>query len=628
MAYQLSPGVLDREIDLTGIVPGVASTEGGYVGNFNWGPLDEIVMVSNEAELVERFGKPDDNTYVSFFTAANFLSYARNLKLVRANANSNTAVANSTGGAVRIKNETDYVENYYDGSGTVGSWAAKYAGALGNSLKVSICPSDAAFSGNNSLTANAVSGANTVIFSDVVANDTGRVLAVGDYITLAGDGEKEVVAISGNTVTVNTTFSSNLSEVAVSSRWYYSDEFEDAPGTSSFASARSGANDEMHVIVVDAGGQISGIPNTVLEKFAFVSKASDAVASAGVTNYYKDVIKDRSKYIWWMDHMSGGTNWGSSAVGTTFTEVKNTETVRLSGGADVAPTNGHVMLGYDKFKDDLVDVTFLMTGEWGSTVSGYVINNVAEVRRDCVVYVSPRKADVVLNDGNEVADILSYRNAFTSSSYAFMTDNWKYQFDKYNNTFRWIPDNGDIAGISARSDFNTDPWFSPAGLNRGQMKNVTKLAWISNQSERDELYKKGVNSVVTFPGEGTVLWGDKTLLAKPSAFDRINVRRLFIVLRKAITKAARYSLFEINDRFTRAQFVAMVEPFLRDVQGRRGIYEFRVNCNEVNNTPVVIDRNEFVADIIVKPARSINFITLNFVAIGTGVTFEEVVGSF
>ena len=626
--YQLSPDVEAREIDLTTIVPGVGSTEGALVINAVWGPLEEIVMVANETEQVERFGPPDSNTFTTFFTGANFLSYGRNLKLVRANANSNTAVANSTAGAVTIKNENHYVENYYDGSGTYGSWAAKYPGALGNSLKFSSCPSAEAFGATHSLLANVVANTTTITFSDVVANDTGRLVSVGDYITVGSAGEREVTAVSGNTATVNLAFTSNASEVAVSSRWYYAAEFEGAPGTSDFVSARGGSNDEIHIIVVDAGGKFTGIPNSVLEKFAFVSKASDAQASSGVSNYYRDVIRDRSKYGWWMDHQSGGTNWGTESLSKAFTVVKATETNRLTGGSDAAVTTAQAILAYDRFKNEEVDISFVMTADWGPTVVTHVINNLVEFRKDCVAYISPEKADVVQNDGNEVTDILSYRNGLPSTSYAFMTDNWKYQFDKYNNTFRWVPDNGDVAGIGVQSDFNTDPWFSPAGLNRGQMKNVTKLAWVSNKSERDELYKKGVNSIVTFPGEGTVLWGDKTLLAKPSAFDRINVRRLFIVMRKSITKAARYSLFEFNDRFTRAQFVSLVEPFLRDIQGRRGIYDFRVNCDERNNTPVVIDRNEFIADIYVKPARSINFITLNFVAVGTGVSFEEVVGAF
>lgn len=630
MAYQLSPGVEAREIDLTTIVPGVGTTEGGFAGNFNWGPLDEITLVSSEVDLVSRYGKPDSTTFKDFFTCANFLSYARNLKIVRANANSNTAVADVSSGNVTIRNETHYEESYYDGSGNFGPWAAKYPGALGNSLRVSSCPTSNAFTANGSLTANVVSGNTTVVLSDDAANDTSRVLVAGDYVNFGGQtGYLEVVSVTNDNITLNVAPTTNLTSESFTAKWKYADEFEDAPGTSDWASNRGGSGDEMHVIVVDEGGSFSGVPNTILEKFAFVSKASDAQESSGVTNYYIDAIKNRSKYIWWMDHQSGGTNWGSMSTGITFTAVNSPQYNRLVGGTDIAPTNGNLLTAYDRFKnEDEIDISFLLTGAHGSTVGTYVINNIAEFRKDCVVLLSPDRADVVNNDGDEYPDIIDFRNSLPSSSYAFLTDNWKYQFDKYNNTFRWIPDNGDVGGIMVRSDFDTDPWFSPAGLNRGHVKNVTKLAWNSNRSERDELYKKGVNSIVTWPGQGTVLWGDKTLLSKPSAFDRINVRRLFIVLRKAITKAARYSLFEINDRFTRSQFIATVEPFLRDVQGRRGIYDFKVVCDETNNTPTVIDRNEFIGDIYIKPARSINYINLNMIAVGTGVAFEEVIGQF
>jgi phage tail sheath protein FI len=251
-----------------------------------------------------------------------------------------------------------------------------------------------------------------------------------------------------------------------------------------------------------------------------------------------------------------------------------------------------------------------------------------DTRKDCLVFLSPEKSDVVNNPGGEVTDTVAYRQTLTTSSYAVMDSNWKYQYDKYNDVYRWIPCNGDVAGLCARTDLERDPWFSPGGLNRGVLKNVIKLAYNPSKTNRDDLYVKGINPIVSFQGEGTVLFGDKTLLVKPSAFDRINVRRLFIVLEKAISRAARFSLFEFNDQFTRAQFVSLVEPFLRDVQGRRGITDFRVVCDETNNTGEVIDRNEFVGDIYIKPARSINYIQLNFVAVRTGVAFEEIVGQF
>ena len=408
------------------------------------------------------------------------------------------------------------------------------------------------------------------------------------------------------------------------------------PGTSIHTGNLNGANDEMHIIVIDEDGKFSGAANTILEKYAYVSKASDAYNDDGSSNYYVNVINDRSKYIYVLNHLQSNPDqvddtatWGLPASGQTFAEGNNWVTWSLSGGVDALSTDADVIAGYDKFLNaEEVDVSLIVTGAANTAVVEHTIENIAEVRKDCVSFLSPLMNQVVNNDGNEVDDSVAQRNQYNSTSYAVMDNNWKLQFDKYNNVYRWVPCNGDIAGLCVRTDYERDPWYSPAGFNRGHIKNVTTLAYNATQSERDDLYKAGINPIVTFPGEGTILYGDKTMLAKPSAFDRINVRRLFIVLEKAITRAARYSLFEFNDEFTRAQFVALVEPFLRDVQGRRGIYDFRVVCDETNNTPEVIDRNEFIGDIYIKPARSINFIQLNFIAVRTGVAFEEVVGKW
>jgi hypothetical protein len=564
MAFQLSPGVNVSEIDLTTIVPSVGTSEGAFAGRFNWGPVNEIVTLGTELELVDRFGRPDSNTYLSFFSAANFLSYGRTLRVVRA-ANTLSAL-NATGGTedVFIANRDEYVSEYQDlsANAAVGMFAAKFAGNLGNSLKVSV-------------------------FAD-----------------------------SGN----NTTFAA----------WPYSEEFNGTPGTSTFATNVNGVRDEMHVIVIDEDGRITGRANTVLEKFGYVSKASDAINDDGSSNYYVDVIAERSKYVYVMNHGANANNWGTTSAGITFVKGDTTYNESLTGGTEGnGPTDANLIVAYDRFANpEEVDVSLIVTGAASQTVSEHVVDNIATVRKDCVVFISPTQADAVNNAGNETTDIIDFRNQFNSSSYAFMDSGWKYQFDKYNNVYRWIPLNGDIAGLCVRTDFERDPWFSPAGFNRGQIKNVVKLAWNPTKSQRDDLYKAGINPVVAFPGEGVVLYGDKTMLAKPSAFDRINVRRLFIVLEKAIAKAARYSLFEFNDEFTRAQFTALIEPYLRDVQGRRGIFDFRVVCDETNNTPEVIDRNEFVGDIYIKPARSINFIQLNFVAVRTGVAFDEIVGRF
>jgi phage tail sheath protein FI len=567
MAFQVSPGVVTSEVDLTTVVPAVATTTGAFCGVFNWGPAEIAIQVSDETKLVEFFGKPDSNTAVSFFTCANFLSYGSDIRVVRAvnGVNTNTAVTNSSSN-VLIKNDETYFNNYYNSnSATVGAWAARYPGAKGNSLKVSVW-----------------ANANATLFAS----------------------------------------------------WPYQGNFTSAPGTSPYAASVSGANDEMHIVVVDEDGLFTGTSNTVLEVYPFVSKASDAKDSVGNSNYYRDVIYRLSKYIHWTDHLdvaNTSATWGKSAAGRTFAQlvdVSAVHTVSLVNGTDGGPVSGNVQTGYAKFiNPEEIDVSLVMTGNHDSATVLYAIQNVSEARKDSVTFVSPTLANCQSSTATD--DIVNYRKnalANVSSSYAVMDSGWKYQYDKYNDIYRWIPLNGDIAGICARTDAVRDPWFSPAGSSRGAIRNLVKLAYYPTSTQRDTLYKNGINPVVSFPGEGTILFGDKTMLGKPSAFDRINVRRLFIVLEKAIAIAARSSLFEFNDEFTRAQFVSLVEPFLRTVKGRRGIFDYRVVCDTTNNTPDVIDRNEFVGDIYVKPARSINFIKLNFVAVRTGVAFEEVVG--
>jgi phage tail sheath protein FI len=475
-----------------------------------------------------------------------------------------TATINPVGTA--IYNAQFYSANFINGGGVIGEWAAKYPGKLGNTLKVSMAD------------------ANTY------------------------------------------------------STWAYKNEFDAAPGTSDSCASIGGSNDEMHIIVIDEKGFISGVENAVLEKYAFVSKASDNKKQDGTNNYYKDVINSRSEWLWWMDHTDQitvpveQTNWGNLMAGTHFHAMTAPLTQSLSGGIDDASaTPGQTMEAYELFANaTLYDVSLIMTGKANADVVNYVIDNVALTRLDCVVFTSPVNIDtdeVIIGDTSEhVQSVIDFRNQLSSNSYTVLDSGFKYQYDRYNDVYRWVPLNGDIAGLCARTDYTNDPWWSPGGLNRGQVKNVVRLSCNPNQTNRDTLYRNSVNPVVTFPGQGTVLFGDKTLLAKPSAFDRINVRRLFIVLEKSIATAAKYQLFEFNDAFTRGQFKNLIEPFLRDVQGRRGITDFLVKCDESNNTGEVIDRNEFVADIFVKPTRSINFITLNFVASRSSIAFSEIGG--
>ena len=570
MAFQISPGVNVSEVDLTTVVPSVLTTSGAFAGRFQWGPANKIKLIDSEITLTKTFGEPNSNTATSFFTAANFLAYGNNLQVVRAvgastlNADANTANAN-----IQITNEDAYEATYLNvnSSNINGPFTARYPGALGNSIKIEVFDS-----------------ANTTLFNT----------------------------------------------------WTYKSYFTSTPGTSTQVSDAGGANDEFHIVVVDNNGLFTGSPGTVLETYPFVSKLSTGTLN-GSSTYYKQVIFNNSKYIYSMDpvdYANTNTTWGSSNAAITFARIDNTTyangyySIALAGGVDSAPTDGNIQTAYGLFTNkETIDISLVMTADANVTVQKWVIDNIATARKDCVAFISPPSANVVNVAGNETTNINSWLSALNiSSSFVVADSGWKYQYDKYNNVYRWIPLNGDIAGLCVYTDTIKDPWFSPAGFNRGAIKNCIKLAWNPTKAYRDTLYSAGVNPVVTFPGQGTVLFGDKTLQAKPSAFDRINVRRLFITLEKSIAKAAQYSLFELNDEFTRAQFVSLVTPFLRDIQGRRGITDFKVVCDSTNNTSQVIDSNQFVGDIYIKPARSINFIQLNFVAVGTGVDFNTIVG--
>jgi phage tail sheath protein FI len=640
MAFQVSPGVLVQERDLTRIIPAVSTSVGAFAGEFRKGPLDEIVTVSSEQELVETFGKPDSNNFEDFFSAANFLQYSNALRVVRAQ-NSSVANAVASGSAFVIKNETDYINNFATGQGSVGEWAARTAGAWGNNLLVSICPSAAAYETTvvTTLGVAAVAGATSVTVT------SGTNIAVGDIINFSttastsdyNDGhEYRVTAKSTNVITIvrHPSGTGGLQRAITNGcnirrRWRFYDQVAGAPGTSPYATSKGGSNDEIHVIVVDEDGGLTGTANTVLEVYQKLSKASDAKSPQGDTNYYPTVIQTRSKYVYWMDHNSGGSNWGNTASGTTFTAVSTPTLTSLQSGSDgSAVTVAQKKTAYEKFLDsETVDVGLIIAGPGDSTHVDNVIS-IAEDRKDAVAFVSPERSDVVnvANANTQTSNVVGFYNSIRSSSYVVFDSGYKYQYDRYNDVYRFVPLNGDIAGLSARTDLIADSWYSPAGFNRGTIRGAVKLAYNPNKTQRDDLYRNRVNAVVTFPGQGTVLFGDKTGLSAPSAFDRINVRRLFIVLEKAISTASKFQLFEFNDEFTRANFRNIVEPFLREVQGRRGITDFLVVCDETNNTGEVIDRNEFIAEIFVKPARSINFITLQFVATRTGVSFEEVAG--
>ena len=641
MAFQVSPGVLVQEKDLTNVIPAIATTIGAVAGQFSQGPMDEVTTISSEKELVETFGKPDSNTFEYFFSAASFLQYSSSLRVVRA-ANSGSVNAVVSGTALQIKN-TDHYQNgdgstgpYNTGSANVGEWAARTAGAWGNSLQVSVCPSANAYEMAAKTTTDDTS---TAVGDTTITLTSATDFSVGDIVNFAeaGGHEYRITAISSDTITfvrhpsgTGGLHTAVANGSAVRRRWRYYDLVDAAPGTSTYTSTRSGSGDEMHIVVVDEDGAITGNAGEVLEVYSNVSKASDAKTAQGDSNYYVDVIYNQSQYIYWMDHVATGSNWGSTATGTTFTALSLPFTRSLVSGADgSAVSNAELKTAYEKYQDgDTVDVNLIIAGKGDATHIDNLIT-IAENRKDAVVFCSPERADVVnvTNATTQTSNVKAFFDSIRSSSYAVFDSGYKYTYDKYNDVFRYVPLNGDTAGLAARTDLVADSWFSPAGFNRGVMRGVVKLAYNPNKTQRDELYRARINPVVTMPGQGTILFGDKTGLSTPSAFDRINVRRLFITLEKAISTASKFQLFEFNDEFTRAQFRNIVEPFLRDVQGRRGITDFSVVCDETNNSPdLVVDRNEFRADIFVKPNRSINFIQLQFVATRSGVAFEEVVG--
>ena len=577
MAFSESPAITVREIDASGVVPAVSSSTGAFAGNFRWGPAYETKLISNEAQLAETFGAPSQATSVDFHTAAYFLKYTNALQVVRVlgdegeanagyNAYNHNAAANGLQPQINTNDEFDNISYAaFDSDGH--TWMAKWPGELGNSLRVSVCPQGANF-------------------------DT----------------------------------------------WAYKDNFDAAPGTSDFATGKNALNDEVHVAIIDAGGKFSGTKGTVLETYPFVSVAGNAKTADGSTNYVRDVINRRSDYMWLAAFDSDYTvaNAGDDAdSGVDFqlsAGVLAPKNYDLDSGNDATELDvGDYQTGYDLFEDkDNIQVDLMIAPQMASrtdttTIVNDLVATAQGLRKDCVVIASPARSDIV-GGSDPVTDAVTTAATFTSSSYLVVDNNYLKIYDKYNDEFIHIPAASSTAGIMAATDVTAATWYSPAGPRRGQYLGVTGIAYSPNKAERDVLYRNGINPIANIPGQGLLLFGDKTNLARPSAFARINVRRLFLTIERAISIAARNVMFEFNDEFTRAEFVGVVEPFLRDIKGRRGITDFRVICDETNNTGAVIDRNEFVATILVKPARSINFVTLNFVAVRTGVDFSEISG--
>lgn len=570
-----SPAVVVKEIDLTGGVPNVQTSTGAVVGNFRWGPVNERVLVANEAGLIETYGTPDTNNNIDFHNASYFLRYSNSLYVARVvdenavNAQTHTTAYNPD--AVMIGNKTSFDAASWDSGQT---FIARYPGTLGNSLRVSICPPDS----------------------------------------------------TGGSLFTN---------------WTYKSSFDGSPTTSAYDSDRDAENTEVHVAIVDANGQFTGTKGTVLETFPYVSLAANSKNTDGTTNYIKDVINERSQYVYLtgfdsaMTTAYAGQSLAPGAGTKTFGTSLPIQTYNLSEGVNATAVGAdEYITGFDLFVDkDVVEVDFLIAPSLVATsATTTVVNDLvakATARKDCIVVASPARNDVIglSNETTITNNIVSTAGNFTKSSYLVFAGNFLKVYDKFNDTYIEVPAGPSVAGLMAETDRTAAPWFSPAGTRRGQILGVTGINYNPNKTNRDTLYKAGVNPIVNMQGSGVILFGDKTLLNRPSAFDRINVRRLFLVLERAIARAAENVMFEFNDEFTRAEFVNIIEPVLRDVKGRRGITDFRIVADETVNTPEVIDRNEFIANIFIKPARSINYVTLNFVAVRTGVDFEEVVGT-
>ena len=695
MGFLVSPGVQVNEVDLTNVVPAVATSIGAICGPFEKGPVSSVTDISSEEDLVKVFGKPNGDNFEFFFTAANFLHYSDSLKVVRAES----AIVNAgTTSGVLIRDTDHYSDSFATGQGSVGEWAARSAGTWGNSIGVSICATANAYEQTAVTTTSAEEAAAQTDISVTSAS----VINVGDLVNFGETEGYEYEVTARNTTTnvitvklkddpngqgLQSTISSGTN---IRRRWRWYDLFDGAPGTSAWATQNGrGTADELHVAVYDTSGDITGFDadadgertNAVVEIFPRLSKNPSAKTAQGNNNYYPDVIYRQSEFVFWMDHNTAGANWGTNVDGGAGSIILNgtdgsstdagdnivlnrtdsggtdagdnitmesgttgyssldtpTKNDLLGGTDDYSVTAGELKTGYTKFEDtESLDINLVLGGPGGGAGDSSsdqdthvtMITDLVEKRRDCVGFVSPYRSATV-NVTSTITQTSNVKTAFDlcpSSSYMVFDSSYKYMYDKYNDVYRFVPMNGDTAGLCAFTDKVADAWFSPGGYNRGNVRGAIKLSYNPTKADRDILYRARINPIVNFPGQGVVLFGDKTALSKPSAFDRINVRRLFLVLEKAIATASKFQLFEFNDEFTRAQFRSLVEPFLRDVQGRRGVTDFSVVCDASNNTGQVIDRNEFVADIYIKPARSINFITLNFIATRTGVAFSEVQG--
>jgi len=664
MAFTVSPSVIVREVDASATVPAIATPPGAIAGVFRWGPVNEPILITSEDNLVSRFGMPDDSNFETFFTAADFLAYANPLFVTRADngataADATTEVYFDANTAYANTAAPGYVEGTTPGSigaldaanTTFGAFEAKYAGTMGNAIEVAyakgsdfesqiiatgealavdlgdITQAQPELAFNSSVLTIQVLAANAI--------ETGAV-SVGDVIVIGSDsaGYQELQVSAFNSTLLNGSGDPLVDQANTSAAAAYEYEFtftgrytiaEQLPARVNMTRkwkygnlfGKSADTDKYHIAVVDATGAISGSTGTVLEVYNNLSATPGAQLGDGTDNYYHTVIENSSSWV--------------KVANTAHFESKTSEYETLAGASDGLSESNVTLAAmgaaWDTFKNaNELDVSFVLQGKGDNAgnFANYIIANIADYRKDCVAYVSPSREAAVDSTtiGSKLTNVMAYRDKLQSSSYWFMDSGYKYRYDKYNDVYRWVPLNGDMAGLASR----VESWESPAGFRKGVIKNVVKLAFNPDKAQRDQLYAKDINPVISQVGQGIVLFGDKTGLGTNSAFDRINVRRLFIAVEKAIATAAQSYLFELNDEFTQTQFKNAVDPFLRDIQGRRGIIDFRIVSDDSINTATVIDQNKFRANIFIKPARSINVIELTFVATRSGVEFDEIVG--
>ena len=659
MASQVSPGVVLRERDLTNAtIVGDSALTAAIVSSFQKGPIDQIVNIADQKSLISVFGTPKEANAEDWLVASEFLGYGGRLAVVRASSGVQNA---ANGGGVLVKNDAAWES----GVGNTKIFAARSAGTWGNGVKVVVVDRGAdQIITIASAPSNPPSAGDTVTFNvSGVAKNAELVAISGLDYTVVLDDPTVLISdsdnIEGTTINAgNAGADINVASVkdaytntSIGSTGLKLSAIGPRPGTSSFASDRGVGYDEVHVGVIDTTGDVSGAANTVLERFTFLSKISDAKSPEGGSLYYKDIINDQAQFIFSgaavgslfePNTTGGGKAWGvasSTLASGDFFKLSGGNETDLSGGTDdYAYTAGEVTAGYDLFLDtEETEVDFvLMGGSMGSEADTKTKAQkavaIAAARKDCIAFVSAFKGNQVGSGGSALTSsqqktkTLNFFNTITSTSYAVLDSGYKYMYDRFNDKYRYVACNGDVAGLCVNTSTTVADWISPAGLARGGVRNVVKLAYNPNKADRDELYQNRINPIVSFPGTGAVLFGDKTALASPSAFDRINVRRLFLNIESRVEALAKGVLFELNDEVTRTGFLSNINSYLNDIVAQQGITDFLVVCDSSNNTPAVIDRNEFVAELFIKPARSINYVTVTFTATRTGVSFSEVIG--